>query len=82
MKKIPEDIITLDMCTINENHDAWFLRYGARLTELFLILDNFLPFYPPNNPENQTFEKMEKTPGDIIISHKCTVNNNHMIYES
>ena len=27
----------------------------------------FLPFDPPNNPENQNFEKMKKIPGDIII---------------
>ena len=26
----------------------------------FVILDYFLPFYPPNNPENQNFEKMKK----------------------
>ena len=29
-------------------------------TIFFLILDHFLPFYPPNNPENQNFEKMRK----------------------
>ena len=66
---------------------CWFLRYGARKTGLFLILDNFCPFtplfpLPPNNPENQNFEKMKKTPGDIIILHKCTINDNHMIYGS
>ena len=33
-------------------YDVWFLRYGARQTECFLILDHILPFYPPNNPEN------------------------------
>ena len=40
------------------------------------------PLPPPNNPENQNFEKMKKTPGDIIILHKCTINDNHMIYGS
>ena len=50
--------------------------------ELFLVFDPFLPFYPPpihpNNLENQKFEKMKKkTPGDIIILHKCTINDNH-----
>ena len=29
-------------------------------TIFFLILDHFLPFYPPNNPENHFFEKMKK----------------------
>ena len=55
------------------SYDVWFLRYGARQTEFFVILDHFLPFYPPNNPENQNFEKIKKTPGDIILLHKCTI---------
>ena len=42
----------------------------------------FLPFYPPNNPKNQNFEKMKKLPGDIIILHRCNKNGNHMMYGS
>ena len=38
---------------------------------------DFLTFYHPNNPENQHFEKTKKTPGDIIILHKSTTNDNH-----
>ena len=34
--------------------------------KIFVILDHFLLFYPPNNPENQNFKKMTKR-GDIII---------------
>ena len=30
------------------------------VTELFEILDCFLPFYPPNNPKIQNLEKMKK----------------------
>ena len=41
-----------------------------RQIELFLILNHFMPFYPSNNPEDQNFEKMKKTSGDIIILHK------------
>ena len=41
----------------------------------------FLPFYPPNNPENQNFEK-NKTPGDIITLQMCTINDHHMMYGS
>ena len=56
-----------------------------RQTEFFLILDHFLPFYfpPPNNPENQNFVKNGNkylVPGDIIILHKCTKYEKHMIY--
>ena len=42
----------------------------------------FLPFYPPNSPKNQNFEKMKKTPGDIIILHMCTKNYDQMMYAS
>ena len=64
-----------------KSYDVWFLRYGVRHAELFLTLDNFFTILHPNNPENQNFEKMNKTPGDIIISHKCTINDNHMMYD-
>ena len=40
-----------------QSDDVWFLRYGAQQTEFFVILDRFLPFYPPMDPENQHFEK-------------------------
>ena len=33
-----------------------------------------LSFYPPNNPKNQNFKKLKKTPEDIIILHMCTKN--------
>ena len=42
----------------------------------------FSPFYPPNNPKNQKFEKVKKIPGNIIILQMCTINNNHMMYGS
>ena len=86
MKKNPGAIIILNMITINENHmmyDSLDMEHDRQF--FFLILDHFLPFYtpvPPNNPENQNFEKLKKATGDIIILHKCTINNNHMIYGS
>ena len=49
---------------------------------IFVILDHFLHFYPPNNPKNQNFEKIKKPPGDIITFHMCTINENHMMYGS
>ena len=30
-------------------------------TEFFVVLGHFLPFDPPNNLENQNFEKMKNT---------------------
>ena len=63
-------------------YDVWFLRNGAQQTEFFLPLDYFLPFYHPKNLENHNFEKTKKMPGDIIILHMCTINENHMMYGS
>ena len=66
MKRTPWDIIILHMCTINDNHDVWFLRYGAQRTEylpFWIIFCHFtLPHHlpPTNNPENQNFEKVKK----------------------
>ena len=41
----------------------------------FFIVGHFCtltphPPLPPNNSENQNFEKMKETPGDITILHK------------
>ena len=63
-----------------QSYDAWFLRYEVWQTEFFNILDYFLLFHCPNNPENQNFEKMRKTSHNIIILHKCVKNVNHMMY--
>ena len=35
-----------------------------------------------DNEENESFEKLKNTPGDIIILNMCTINGNHMIYDS
>ena len=42
----------------------------------------FCPFNPPNNPKTQNFKKLKKMPGDIIILHMCTINDNHIMYGS
>ena len=63
-------------------YDVWFLRYGAWQTKCFVIFDCFLPFHPSNKLKNQNFEKLKKIPGDIIILHMCTINDNHMMYGS
>ena len=41
---------------------------------------HFGPFF--EKKKNQNFEKMKKKPGDIMILHMCTINENHMIYRS
>ena len=40
------EILSFHTCVpqMRRSYDVWFLRYGARKTEFFLILDQFLPF--------------------------------------
>ena len=54
----------------------------ARQTKFFVILVHFLAFDPPNNLKNQSFEKIKKTPEDIIILHLQSTNDDHMVYGS
>ena len=63
-----------------QSYDVWFLRYKAWRTEFFIILDQFLPFYSPMDPENQNFENMRIMPGDIVILHMFTKNHDHMLH--
>ena len=74
-RKTPGDIIILHLCTKNLD-DLQFLRYGAWQTETG-NLDQFLPFYPPKNLSNQNFEKIRKSPVDILILYMYTINKNH-----
>ena len=50
-------------------------------TNFFVILGWFLPFTsPPNNPENQNYEKMKKkTFGDVIILDLCNKKHDQVI---
>ena len=55
------------------------------MTEVFVILDPFLPIYHFNNLKNQNFEKNEKekkTSGEITILHMCFIHENYMMYGS
>ena len=63
------------MYAINEHHDIWFLKCKVWLTQIFVILCNFLPFQSHNSSENQAL-------GDIIILHICPINDNHLMYGS
>ena len=86
MKRAPGDVIILHMCTKSDIH----IMYGSR--DMEHDRQNFLSFWtifcslpqptppppsPPRNPENQNFEGMKKTSGDIIL-HMCIINNDHM----
>ena len=74
MKKNAGDIILL------HRYSYWDTEWDRYI--FLIILDHFLPFYPPNNTENQNFEKMTKASGEVIILHMCTKNHDHIMYAS
>ena len=81
MWKNPGDITLLYMRTINAV--IWCMVSEITSdTVTFVILGYFLPFYHANNLKNQNCEKMKKKPGDIIILHLYTTNDNRMMYGS
>ena len=51
-------------------------------TVSFHTMRTHLPFDPPNKLKNQGFEKIKKTPRDIIILSLCTTSHDHMINDS
>ena len=62
----------------SRSSDVWFLRYKVQRTKFFINLGHFLLSDHPNDPKNQNFEKTKITPGDIIILHLCTTNDDMM----
>ena len=73
---MPGAIIILHMCTIYENH----LMFGSLDFECdWQIFFHFGPHFDLlTTQKNQNFEKIKKMPGDVIILHMCTINDNHM----
>ena len=56
------------------------MMYGS--WDINWIFGHFVLFFallPSNKMKNQNFEKLKKTPGDIIILHMSTINENYMI---
>ena len=82
MKKMPQDIILLNIHVYHKwrLYDICFLKYKVwqKISTFWVI---FLSFQPLDKLENQSFN-IEKTPGDIIILHIWTINDNHMMYGS
>ena len=60
-KNPPGHIILLYMCTINQDHmiyGSWGMKFNRQI--FFVILHNFLPFYPPNTLKNEKVENEKK----------------------
>ena len=59
-----------------------FLKKMKKLLE-YQTWKSYCPFTPlPPSLTTQRIKILKKTPGDILIFHKCTINENHMIYGS
>ena len=70
------------MCTINEDHmiyGSWNIRCDRQKFLSFWAI--FCPFSPLTTWKIKILT-LKKTPGDIIILHICTINDNHMMYGS
>ena len=63
-KKKHLEILSFYTC-VSQMMIIWCMvpEISSTTDEFFVISDYVLPFYPPYNPENQNFEKNEKTPG-------------------
>ena len=49
---------------------------------IFCHFGLFLALLPPTIQKINILKKSKKAQGDIIISHMCTINGNHLIYDS
>ena len=71
------------MCTVNEDHMIYgFWNIMCDRQKFLSFWAIFLPFQPLDKLENQNFNIEKKIPGDIIILHIWTINDNHMMYGS
>ena len=66
--------ITIIKCMVPE--------ISSTIDRSFCHFGPFFALLPLNNLKSQTFEKMKKMLGDIIIFHKCFINGNHVMYGS
>ena len=68
----------------SRSYDVWFLIHKVqradRSTDFPVILGHFCPLTLLTTQKIKILKKWKKAPGDIIILHKCTINDNHMIY--
>ena len=83
MKKEPQEIIILQICTKNENHimhGSWDIEHNGQNFLAFCTI--FCPFMPLTTWKMKIFKNFLKKPGNILILHMCAINDNHMMYGS
>ena len=78
-EKMPGDVLSTYRCTINEDHmiyGSWNIRCNRQKFSSFCAI--FCPFSPLTTWTIKILT-LKKAPGDIIISHICTISDNHMM---
>ena len=76
------NIVILHLCT-KTFHDMIYSSWDIeRDRPKLVILGHFLLFTLLKSKKNSKLWKNEKkkTPGDIVVLHMCTINDNHMMY--
>ena len=82
-KNCQGDIIILLTCTINDSYMMYGFWDIKRDGQNFLSFwTAFCPFTPLTTWKIKILKNWKKTPGEIIILHKCTKNHHHMLYYS
>ena len=61
-------------------YDSWDMVPDRQNFLSFLTI--FCTFTPLKTQKIKSLNKLKKTPGDIIILHRCSINENHMMYGS
>ena len=82
-KKIPEDIILLHMCNINQDHmmySSWNIKCKGQ--SFFVIFYPLTLLTTQKNQNSEKVKKKQKKTEDIIILHLCTTNDDHRMYGS
>ena len=83
MQKKIGDVIILNL--YNKKHDHMMYGYSDIECDRYNFLSFqaiFCSFAPLFTMKIEVWKKCNKTPGDIILLHICTINQYHMMYGS
>ena len=64
------------------SYDAWFPQISSTTDIILCHFGVFFALYPQTILKIKILKKLKKTPGNIIILHMSTINQNHMMHDS
>ena len=82
MKQASDNVIILNL--YDKKHDHMMYAYSDMECDKHLLsfYAIFCSFTPLLTLKINTWKKMYKTPGDIILLNMCAINQDHMMYGS